>query len=108
MRAVAQHNLQKVAGFLRGVNGAAKALLVKQRQIAGMINMGVRYQRAHNILCRHRQGLVFKAVYALLHAAIYKKRTAVYGQKGLAAGHFARRPKKFHTHALTLLFLFKL
>ena len=51
--AVAQHDLQKVAGLLRGVDGAAEAALVEQRQVAGMVDVGVRDEDAEQRLGPH-------------------------------------------------------
>ena len=101
--AVAQHDLQKVAGLLRGVDGAAEAALVEQRQVAGMVDVGVRDEDAEQRLGLHGKGLVFKAVCALFHAAIDEEGAVVDGQKRLAAGDFMGGAEKFHAHVFTLL-----
>ena len=101
--AVAQHDLQKVASLLRGVDGAAEAALVEQRQVAGMVDVGVRDEDAEQRLGPHGKGLVFKAVRALFHAAIDEEGAIVDGKQCLAAGDFMGGAEKFHAHRFTLL-----
>ena len=58
--AVAQHDLQKVASLLRGVDGAAEAAPVEQRQVAGMVDVGVRDETQSSASGRTGRGLFSK------------------------------------------------
>ena len=79
MRAVAQHNLQKVARLQRRVDRPAEAPLVQKRQVAGVVDVRVRHQRAQDVRRRYGKLAVDEAVHALLHAAIDDKCAAIDG-----------------------------
>lgn len=70
MRRVAQHDAAQVARCLRGVDRAAKALLIQQRQVAGVIHVRVRDEHELDLCRRDGDGDILEQIAPLLHAAV--------------------------------------
>ena len=91
VRRVAQHDAAQVARRLRCVDRAAKALLIQQRQVAGVVHVRVRDE--HELDLRRRDGDidVLKLVAPLLHAAVDQAVMPADLEQGAAAGHLVSR-----------------
>ena len=88
MRRVAQHDAAQVARRLRGVDRAAKALLIQQRQVAGVIHVRVRDEHELDLCRRDGDGDILEQIAPLLHAAVDQKAVSRRLQLCAAAGHF--------------------
>jgi len=70
VRRVAQHDAAQVARRLRGVDRAAKALLIQQRQVGGVIPVRVRDEHELDLCRRDGDGDILEQIAPLLHAAV--------------------------------------
>ena len=100
VRRVAQHDAAQVARRLGGVDRAAKALLIQQRQVAGVVHVRVRDE--HELDLRRRDGDVdvLKLVAPLLHAAVDQAVMPADLEQGAAAGHLVVGADKCQLHGL--------
>ena len=100
MRRVAQHDAAQVARRLGGVNRAAKALLIQQRQVAGVVHVRVRDEHELDLRCRDWDVDVLKLVAPLLHAAVDQAVMPADLEQGAAAGHLVVGADKCQLHGL--------
>ena len=100
VRCVAQHDAAQVAGRLRGVDRAAKALLIQQRQVAGVVHVCVRDEHELDLRRRDGDGNVLKQVPSLLHAAVDQAVVPADLEQGAAAGHLVVGADKCQLHGL--------
>lgn len=100
MRRIAQHDAAQVACRLRGVDRAAKALLIQQRQVAGVIHVRVRDEHELDLRRRDGDGDVLKQVASLLHAAVDQAVVPADLKQGAAAGHLVVGADKCQLHGL--------
>ena len=100
VRRVAQHDAAQVARRLRCVDRAAKALLIQQRQVAGVVHVRVRDE--HELDLRRRDGDVdvLKLVAPLLHAAVDQAVMPADLEQGAASGHLVVGADKCQLHGL--------
>jgi len=99
MWAVAQHYLTKRTGGGTGIHRTAKALLIKQRQHAGMINVGVGQQGEIQLCRAYRQGHILEKVLALLHAVIHYALFIAHLNISATAGDLVGRADECYTHS---------
>ena len=100
MRRVAQHDAAQVARCLRGVDRAAKALLIQQRQVAGVIHVRVRDEHELDLCRRDGDGDILEQIAPLLHAAVYQAVVPADLEQGAAAGHLVVGADKCQLHGL--------
>ena len=100
VRRVAQHDAAQVAGRLRGVDRAAEALLIQQRQVAGVVHVRVRDEHKLDLRRRDGDGNVLKQVPPLLHAAVDQAVVPADLEQGAAAGHLVVGADKCQLHGL--------
>ena len=100
MRRVAQHDAAQVARCLRGVDRAAKALLIQQRQVAGVIHVRVRDEHELDLCRRDGDGDILKQIAPLLHAAVDQAVVPADLEQGAAAGHLVVGADKCQLHGL--------
>ena len=90
VRTVTKHDVQKRAGGGGGVDRTLEAVFVKQRQSAGVVNVGV----GDDDEVKQRRGdgklLVFKQVLSLLHAVVHKTLLVADLDQGAGAGDLMR------------------
>ena len=96
--AVAQHDVAEGAGGGGGVDGAAVALLVQQRELARVVDVGVGQQHKVQLRSPDRQGLVFKEILPLLHAAVHQALFIAHLDERAAAGDLMGRAEKCDFH----------
>ena len=100
VRCIAQHDAAQVACRLRGVDRAAKALLIQQRQVAGVIHVRVRDEHKLDLRRRDGDGDVLKQVASLLHAAVDQAVVPADLKQSAAAGHLVVGADKCQLHGL--------
>ena len=100
VRRVAQHDAAQVARRLRGVDRAAKALLIQQRQVAGVVHVRVRDEHKLDLRRRDGDGDVLKQIPPLFHAAVDQAVVSVDLEQGAAAGHLVVGADKCQLHGL--------
>ena len=83
---VQQHDLAQVGGGLGGVHMAPEAVLVQQRQIAAVVDVGVGEQHRVQTSFGDGQGRIFVQVCALFHAVVDHDVLAAGLQQKTAAG----------------------
>ena len=106
MRRIAQHDAAQVACRLRGVDRAAEALLIQQRQVAGVIHVRVRDEHELDLRRRDGDGDVLKQVASLLHAAVDEVALPSCFQQGAAARDLVVGSQKCELHRYTSQFGF--
>ena len=100
--AVPEHNIRQHAGCSRGIHRAPESVFIQQRQISGMVNVGMGQQHKVNIPRLHRNFHIFIQVLALLHTAVHQTFDAAHLNERTAAGHFMGCADKRQFHGITL------
>ena len=100
VRAVAQHYLAERACCAACIYQPAVAVLIEQRQLAGVID--VRMRQKHKVQLSRRDGERFidKKILPLLHAAVNDALFVADLYVGHAAGDFVRRAQECYLHTL--------
>ena len=98
MRAVSQHDGQKLCCQTGGDDGPGISLLDQQRKPPGMVNMSVGYQHVINRARCKRQGAVVFVPRALLQPAVDEDALATHFQTVAASGNcfVCAKKRKFH------------
>ena len=102
VRAVAQHDVAERGRRRACVHRAAEALLVQQRQVAGVVYVRVGQQDEINAAGADGQLLVHENVLALLHAAVDTAALVADLDESAAAGDFVRRAQECYLHIIRL------
>ena len=100
VRGVHQHYLHQIAGRGGRVDLPAETVFIKQRQLAGVVDVRVSQQHAFDLRGTDGQLRVDEGVRALLHSAVDKDVSAVYFEQRAAAGNFVISAEKGDFHML--------
>ena len=73
MRTVTKHDVTQVAGSICRINRSPESFCISQREIAGMVNVGMGQQCKIHLGQCHRNLLVFILIRPLLHSTVHQK-----------------------------------
>ena len=98
MGRITEHDVRKKGRGLGGYDRSSEAVMVKFRQHAGMVDVGMGQKDIVYFRCRNGQGFVLIGISALLHSAVHKNVFASNLKIVAASRHFMICPYKLQLH----------